>query len=249
MDSKQKLVQRLINAQLNSKRGDEKNYDIFDCRKTLEPPLDKFAQETYCVYFYYIRIDKNGKVRADHYFYVDGPLSNWKKWKPICIEDLPDLIYKLALNARPRTKYKNPRKMKTNSLEGIEWEYKSYIAIFFDEANWSFYHRKSPKDPSTKAAITVNVSEGGTANHTFFDAKEVELRMPKGSHGKTDKRTAIFFVNHMKANAQGDDLGEVSETFKFDMYFSAKWVNAKARALTVIFDPDGTNLGPPLPPP
>jgi hypothetical protein len=53
----------------------------------------------------------------------------------------------------------------------------------------------------------------------------------------------------MKANEAGADLqaGD-AQYYQFKMFFDVAFADGQP-ALTVIFDPDGTNLGPPLGPP
>jgi hypothetical protein len=216
------------------------NHDVYDKRLIATPPTPGFDQDPQCIFFYYVRIDGNGMVRADHYFYCERQTGGG--CSPIPHADVPGILYNLALNARPSTTVKNPPKLPDNSFERIEWKHKSYMAIFFDEANWAF-HRRNGGKPS----VAFNTDGGATPNHSFFDAADVELDMPNRRTGGTDKRSAIYLVNHMKGE-DGQDLGAVREVYKFDMFLEAKYAESQAPAMTVIFDPGGTNQGPPQPP-
>lgn len=236
-------VERIIDSHL-SFSGSTANYDVYESRYTAHPKTPGFEKTPHCVYFYYVRIDRSGKVRVDHYLYAEGPLKDPTKWPPIPYKDMPDIVYKLALNGRPGVRCKDPPKLDTHNFDDIPWKRKSYIAIFIDEGNWSFHRRQAGK-PSVAFD-----PDWGTPNHSFFDALDLVFDMPNKYTKGTDKRSAIFFINHMKRNAKGDDLLKwESQPFKFDMWLAAVFAETSQRGMTANFDPGGTNLGPPLPPP
>ena len=79
---------------------------------------------------------------------------------------------------------------------------------------------------------------------------DFELDMPIAGGPATDKRSAIVFVNHMKGDDDGNDLGDrVKQPFQFEMYLDVAFASGTAVPMTVIFDPDGTNMGPAQSPP
>lgn len=215
------------------------NHDIYDKRLTKLPdPTPGYDYVPRCIYFYYVRFDKNGKVRVDHYFW---PTTKPKNWKPILHHTLPARIYELAINARPIRKSapreKDPPRLKTQNFDPIPWVRKSYIAIFIDEANWRFASREDGR-----SSVVFNTDEG-CANHSFFDAADCVLDMPVD--GKpSDKRSALYFINHMKG-LDGYDLGEEPEQFKFNLNMTANFVNSSKSGARLQFDPGGTNQGPP----
>lgn len=214
------------------------NHDIYDKRLTLSPPRVGFDRVPRCIYFYYVRIDWDGKVRVDHYLYVARNAAGESIEIPY--DDVPDLVFQLAKNGRTPT---NPPKLSTSNFDDIPWEHWSYVAIFFDEANWAFHKRSDGK-----AAVVFDPTLG-TPNHSFFDATDLVLDMPNQRTGGVDQRSAIFFVNHMKLNADGDDLPAApAQKFKFDMWLDAKFSNASKTGMVVNFDPGGTNQGPPTNP-
>lgn len=241
-ETKESLVYELISKQLRS----EQNQDVYDKRLTATKPPPGFDYVPRCIYFYYVRIDGNGKICADHYFYPNGPLDKPNKWQPLPYADVADpegIVKRLALNARPSTRRKQPRKARVDSFSGVRWTRRGYIVIFFDEASWAF-HRRSGGKPS----VAFNVSEGHTPNQSFFDATDLVLDMPVRRTGRTDKRSAIMFVNHMRDGEDGGELGRngpKEQSYKFDMYLMVQYANSDAPAMTVIFDPGGTNQGPP----
>jgi hypothetical protein len=227
----------------------ETNWDIYQHRLT-EPDPSKYPEyrKTPCsMYFYYVRVDWDGGLVADHYFYANGDEADPSTWQPILFDrqGLTDIVTKLARNARPSGGYLNPPRLSENHFKGIKWRYKSYIAIFLDEALWSFR-----KQGSGDAAVTFVVDEGtkkGTPNHSFFDGIDLSIR-PSGPTG--DERSAIVFVNHMKGDDSGRDLGDKeNQHFIFKMIFDVKFSTGQDAPMIVIFDPGGDNEGPPLPPP
>jgi hypothetical protein len=90
-------------------------------------------------------------------------------------------------------------------------------------------------------------------NHTFFDALDVPVTMPirnpRPGEAIEDERSAVVFINHLKADDIGNDLGAgAGQFFQFKMFFSVKFADG-TDGMTVVLDPGGTNMGPPLPPP
>ena len=222
------------------------NHDIYEPRLThKDGPVPGFDYVPYCIYFYYVRVDNSGKLTIDHYFDCDGPPHDDSQWRPIPYDEVPARIYRLALNGRPSMVAKNPPMLPDHNFDNIEWKRKSYIAFFFDEANWHFHTYGS-----SRSALAFKVGAGLQPNHSFFDAKDVTLDMPNLRTGGTDQRSAIFFVNHMKMNEAGDDIEppEPNQRFEFEMFLKVKFAAASANTLTVIFDPTGTNQSPPVEP-
>lgn len=217
------------------------NSDIYDKRLTAAYPWEPFKYVPYSLYFYYVRLDGNGRLRVDHYFYVDGPPEDPVEWKPIPPERVAAIVVELAANARAGGA--NPPPSGSN-FQDIVWTRKSHLAILIDEEGWALQRRA---DGGT--AIAFNTRKGGTPNHSFFDARDLEVGIPDGSGG-TDTRSAIALINHMKRNADGDDLlaGE-AQSFMFDVYVELSYSGAAASAVTIIIDPDGNNMGPPIGPP
>ncbi|HYI47887.1 MAG TPA: hypothetical protein VEX35_05415 [Allosphingosinicella sp.] len=238
------------------------NHDIYEKRLT-EPDPQKwktYRETPYSMYFYYVRINADGRLVVDHYFYVTGHPDVPATWSKIPYNKtgLTTLVGTLARNARPIReevpRVRDPVRLRKGNFNKGKWIHKSYIAIFFDEANWSL--RKKPTDGS-ESAIAFIVKEGnkvGLPNYTFFDAMDLEVEMPisytRPDGSTTDKRSAIVFVNHMKRDEEGNDLikGDIQD-FVFKMILN---VNAEATddpPTVVIIDPGGSNEGPPIPPP
>ncbi len=233
----------LYNDWIESQLRGERNKDVYEARLTAVPPKDGFDRVPCCIYFYYVRIDRIGTVRADHYFYPNGPAESPDQWQPIPyaqMENPEGIVKELALNARPSGAHNY--RIDSNSFHDVVWKHRSYVVIFFDERNWSF-HRRNNGLPS----VAFNVSAGRSPNRSFFDAKDLVIEMPirrRGQPDTSDQRTAIFMVNHLKDDDDSDLRPLKERKYKFDMYLQAKYANSDAPAMTVIFDPDGTNQGP-----
>ena len=258
------FIERFIAHQLAPPITGEINHDVYE--KRLGKKNYKYMPR--CIYFYYVRMDRDGKLRVDHYFYVKGKYddpvnpTHPETWKQIKPHEIPCIIQELAMNARPgKGKKKDPPKLPDEqNFNRIKWKRKSYIAIFVDEANWVLH--KSAKLPAvvfntdnpTKDPVKEN--ERGKRiceNHTFFDADDLDIKMPvrdkDGNIVGSDTRTAVYFINHMKKNDAGDDLeaGDPDE-FKFNIFFDVKFAEGYDAPMTVIFDPGSENQGPPLKP-
>jgi hypothetical protein len=217
------------------------NSDIYDKRLTAAYPWEPFKYVPYSLYFYYVRLDGGGRLRVDHYFYVDGPPDQPAEWKPIPPDRVAAITAELAANARAGGS--NPPPFGSN-FQDIVWIRKSHVVILIDEEGWALQRRA---DGGT--AIAFNTHKGSTPNHSFFDARDLEVGISNGG-GAADTRGAIALINHMKRNADGEDLLEgEAQPFMFDVYGKVSYSGAATSAVTIILDPDGTNMGPPIGPP
>lgn len=225
-----------------------------------------YTDPPHCIYFYYIRVDTDGRLVVDHYFYPnvdpgDDP-ADPANWKPIPHDEaaLKAIITRLAVNARPLgnpPRTRDPARDPIGHFTQVEWTHKSYIVFFIDEVNWRCHERLNGD-----AVIFIEKagSQDWKPNWTFFDALQFDIDMPKRTGG-TDQRTAIAFINHMKADDAGRDIGEDAagnplpgpwpmerQKFQFLICLEVLFDNGSSH-MTVILDPGGTNLGPPVPPP
>lgn len=211
-----------------------------------------FTDVPRCMFFYYVRVNTDGTLEVSHYFYPNGDPEDSRTWKPIDHDRdaLTTLVRNLARNARPGAPQpKNPPQIGKN-FEDIAWDRKSYIAIFFDEHNWKFHKFSSggTEDPAVVFITEKKNGKTGTANHSFFDAMDLDINMSLFDYEPADVRSAIAFINHMKGDEDGNDIGAEQQFFQFKMFLDVNFASG-AKALTVIIDPDGNNLGPPNPPP
>ncbi len=216
---------------------------IYD-QRLLDSTFPNHQYVPHCIYFFYIRVNGNGALKVDHYFYFKGPPDDPMKWEKLEYNDVINvegIIKQLALNARP-SGVKNPAPLPDHNFANIILRRKSYVVFFLDEANWAFH-----KQSGGRFAMAFNEGKSGNQpNHSFFDGHDLEIQMPIFGTQDEDTRTGVLLVNHMKSDAVGTDLvmGEEPE-FAFDMYFDVEFADPSSQRLTVIFDPGGTNQGPP----
>jgi len=202
-----------------------------------------------CLYFYYMKVTENGGLDVRHYFYPGGDHSARDNpstpngWDPIPNNNiaLAPILRKLIDNARQPLGQDTAYPRIGTGFSAIEWFRKSYVALFIDEENWALH-----SDSNGRAALlfVTNDSRNPTPNHSFFDGRDVIIPMPGGP-----PLSAYTCINHMKRDIYGEDLrtGD-DQLYVFKLYFDVKFTTGEP-PMTVIFDPDGNNLGPPLPPP
>ncbi len=235
-------VEQLIAASIAATPGT--NPSIYD-RRLGDPQFPAFQAEPHCIYFFYIRFNENGALKVDHYLYFEGPENDPSQWAKIPYDQVDAKVEYLARNARPLGAG-NPAPLPDHNFENVVFNRKCYVAYFLDEANWSYHSRAVAEN---RYGVVYNQAKaGGAPNTSFFDAKDVSFAMTSTS-GIETIRTGVVLINHMKDD-RGQDLGAAAQQkFAFDMYFDVQFVDPSDSRLVVVFDPDGTNLGPPLPPP
>src|SRR4051812_45352396 len=92
--------------EISSSQGEE-NHSIYDKRLTEPDPkkYPEFRLTPHSMYFYYVRVNSDGRLAIDHYFYVTGHPDVPITWAQIPYNEqgLTALVTKLAINARPVT--------------------------------------------------------------------------------------------------------------------------------------------------
>ncbi len=215
------------------------NHDVYlDRLKSSDPKYQPFKKTPCSIYFYYIKFGEYGVPDIRHYEeFAATPFDYYT--------DMPDKIKELAKSARDET-----GEVKGTNFENITWDRKGYIVIFMDSPDWELM------PTSNGGAVIFRPDKGSTPNHSFFDGMNIQVIMPPLGHGDDGRRTAIYFINHMKKSEFGDDLGikqdgskEVQfEYYAFDVCFQVKGQGGSLPTVFII-DPGGMNLGPPVPPP
>jgi len=226
------------------------NFPVHDKRLGLPYNFPDHQATPRSLYFYYFRLNSNGGLVVRHYFYPGGdhtaknnPLhpNDWADI-PNTKEELVPILQKLIANARAEG---DVYPLIGNDFLEIRWYRKSYIALFIDEANWSLHKVADTGQPAVLFITEPKGGKKGTPNHTFFDGMDLDIPMDQGPD-----RSAFVCINHMKMDPDGTDLNYAGspEYYQFKMFFRVKFT-CGGEPITVIFDPDGNNLGPPIPPP
>lgn len=234
---------QLLRERAAALSGNEYNEDVY--KKRLKAGETGYRYIPRIIYFYYVALDPQGALKVAHYWDVIGNRADPRTWDPIDYAALPDRLRALGVNARRELAAQNPAPDGYN-FSDIKWERISYVAFLFDEPRWKF-HRNDDDISPVIFSTRIKGGKRGTKNHTFFDATDYDLPMPLESGTGTDSRSAIAFINHMK----GDEFGNKVDTkqyFHFNLYLKVSFAGGTEAPLTVIFDPGGTNLGPPLEP-
>ncbi|HYI63463.1 MAG TPA: hypothetical protein VEW71_01110 [Allosphingosinicella sp.] len=227
--------------------------------------LENYTDVPCCIYFYYVRINSNGRLFVTHHFFPGGDPNDHGNppsgtdWHAIARNPslLTPILEMLAQDARPLGAGQFPPI--GTDFQNVKWCRKSYLAFFIDEASWTLRSTNGVRFPIDKDGVP------GTPNHSFYDALPLPLTMPirrplpGGPY--TDERSALVCINHMKADVAGRDIGRDAngnplpgpwpteqQLFHFEMVFDVLFENG-TRGMMVILDPDGTNMGPPVPPP
>lgn len=197
--------------------------NVLDVRAT----RNNFRKIPYCIYFYYIGPARDGT--DDHYvrhYYKE------REFEPIRYEEIEEIIRDLALNARRPEGEQNPQPNGSN-LDNLKWYRKSYLAFIIDRTD-EYLSLDNP--------LIVDQKYTGKKNYSFFDGWAKEVDLSPGRNG-SQMRTATCFINHMKTNWQGSDLGDAED------YIPSKLNILRQRGDKYYPDSGGTNMGPPMPPP
>lgn len=238
------LIDILSNYERETRMADrskeEISEDIYD--EKLKKGTSGYNSPPYYIYFYYVALNSSGAIQIRHYWQVDGDRDDEETWKPISFEDAKKITRQLAINARKDIANQDPKPDGYN-FENIVWVRRSYMVMVFDEPYWSFFKKKSENSPII-FTTRIKGKNRGTKNHTFFDAEDFILALPPVSSSDTGERTGLIFVNHMKGDEFGNKLMS-KQYFQFNMFFEVKLSDNSSAPLTVIFDPGGTNQGPP----
>jgi hypothetical protein len=204
------------------------HHDAYEA-KLGQPNFDK---KPHTMYFYYLDWLDNGLLDVRHYKHFNGDL-------PIEAADLPRLLHILARNAIDGG---SAPPSAGRFFEDIEWDTKSYIAFMMRSDLWKL-----------RKGVAIAFDPGRRKNQSFFDAQDFDIDISAAGNG-SEVASAVCCVDHLKRTDAGDDLGtdaaghpgpKEKQTFKFSLAFDISYMPGKV----ITIDPDGTNVGPPLPPP
>jgi hypothetical protein len=195
------------------------------------------------VYFFYARINEDGRIVVNHYLYSNGA-------EAIESSSLPQIIHEMAVNARPSGQDDPRFVLIGKNFENVKFDRISYVVFFLDEQHWKFQ-----LNAAGQPVIKFLKEKDGTPraeNWSFSDLTRHPLAMPiRNRPGETSVRDAASLVNHMR-DADGELLGDGPPLqYGWDIWTRAAFADAEDGdpGIIVIFDPGGNNQGPPQPPP
>jgi hypothetical protein len=194
-------------------------------RKIYEPKFGyAYRKKPTSLNFYYIVVNDNHTYNVKGYFYDQLLTIEGNHLKKI----LPYLIQNADTGAGVPPDY-------TETLNSIEWARKSHIVIVIKSSKYEIDDRNP---------IVFYRSGWSEQNPCFFDGKDLHADELANS---VNNLSGIRFVNHMKSEEDGPDLGHQNYEFKVRVF-----LRPRDRSIA---DDDwyisgaGTNLGPPVPPP
>jgi hypothetical protein len=212
------------------------NHDPFDERQG----TNGFKLLPHCIYFYYWSWGAGGLPDVRHY------IASYDE--PIEPGDLDGHARHLCLNARAGN---DPwfQREPVGSFQGIEWKRISYLVFAMDSPSWRFLAHSKHGKP-----LLFDSQGGGKEdNHSFFDGRELEIDVSPTGNG-AEKISGVSCINHIKRSENADILGTKPngdpgpvehQYYKFSLAFTV----SKLTDVVITVDPDGTNTGPPTPPP
>ena len=226
----------IVIDQLINKIVTATNHNIYEQKRYSNDP--KFEMIPHVIYYYHIDFTPAHEPRITRYVHDNGT-------RPIPYDQVEKYITDLAHNHRGGG---TVLQSDGQGLSGRPWQRKSYIVLLMDSQAWRFV----PCGPTNNNAAVVCVPGGiYSENQTFFDGGDATIDMTGA--GK-EFCTAVYFVNHMKKNEQGDDieyepdgLTPQRQNFKFTFWYYVR--DATGAYDLHSYDPTGTNLGPPAAPP
>ncbi|MDP5280807.1 hypothetical protein Q9Q95_17915 [Sphingomonas sp. DG1-23] len=223
-------------------------------RLTIEPPVvhpESFtdfaaAKDVLHIAFFYMRINTNGAFVAERFFH------RGTAGQPISPETNPDIPGSLGWYARDMAGYGRIDEPDRDGryehlgygLSGFQFPRRySYIVFYMDDVHWPYL-----EDPSGMPIVPFHAEKNGKqyAKHDFAFTKPSKFKIAMTSGGRVTEREALVMINCMR-KANGDPFGQDDrEEYCFDLVMRVRYAGS-TDGLTVIIDPTGENLGPPIP--
>jgi hypothetical protein len=241
------LTELIKKQDLAAELNGEVNHPVRSDRMGKPGQYPKHQKVPRCIYFYYVRYIPDVGLDVRHYFYPGGPHDDRANppqgttWRPIpntragLEQPLKDLIANARVdgNAFPRV---------GQDFQNIKWYRKSYIAVFIDDEAWKLH--RHPLTGKDAIVFLTDAARGpaGAANYSFFDAEVLDLTVG----GR--QRPVFVCINHMTTDDAGTDVA-TSQHFVFEVLLRADFKGVATAPITIILDPDGNNMGPPIGPP
>ncbi len=213
------------------------NSNVYDKRLSLSANYKKVPQS---IYLYYVTFGDDGLPVIEHHFHDHNADINE--------QNITSIISKVITDSNTGA---GPAPT-GGDFFGIEWSRVSYLAFVVDSDHWRMWKYFNEQENREEIGLNFNFTQASTANHSFYDA--VNLSVPiTNKKGVAVTRDAIAFINHLKADSMGRELGAgkpqdqlpEKQFFAFDLYMVVGKDPTKVPSSMFIIDPGGENMGPP----
>jgi hypothetical protein len=204
----------------------------------LKKNVPNFNQTPSYIYLYVIGFGNDGQLQVTQTLYHEAgdAIDTPKLRTPIPFSAVPSRVESI-MNANLPQNAKTASFGRNFQNDTGHWDRVSYLAFVIDHTNWRFCDDKGGSPPP---AVFTEKGQNGK-NHTFYDGEISTI-----GNG-INARSLFYCVNHARNKKQAK-LGQGErEDFKYDLYTKFSFGNG-ADDIILIFDPGGTNLGPPKDP-
>lgn len=224
---------------LDTTANGKPSHKITEKKLTAKPPLAKFDTTPSYIYFYKIGFNSTGQLGVTQTLYheafnsSDAPADR----RPIAHADVPSKISWMQSGRIPPNQLAKEESFGRNfKNDNPHWNRVSYLAFLIDHPNWTFC------DTDELPPAVFEEKRTGGSNHTYSDGQVISIVTSNGP------RSLFYCVNHLRKRDQQHpaDIDD-RENFKYDLFTQFNFPGG-SDPIVLIFDPGGTNLGPPLPP-
>jgi hypothetical protein len=205
------------------------------------------GRDVYHIFFIYMRFNSDGAFIAEQIFH-EGVVG--KNIIPDTNTDNPD---SLGWYAKDMATYSREEKPNRNGryahwgdgLEDTKFPPRySYVVLYMDDIYWPYL-----EDVHGYPVVPFHEEKEGKNyykhNKAFTQATKFKIPMTN-SNNVTTYREAVVMINRMRNKNDVDLPSAHKETYCFDLRMRVRYAGS-TKGLTIIIDPTGENLGPPIP--
>lgn len=202
----------------------------------------------YSVFFLYMKINSDGSFTSDNYFFDGQQEPIDPSHDPSVENSLGYYVKDMAEHARTRNNADSRYSYLGSGLHGFQFPPRfSYCAFFMDNQHWHFMLNEKG-EPIIKFHEEKNGKKYNKHRCAFKDIQLVTVDLASIENKDDEPRQAAVMINRM-CNDKNEWLAKgEKEQYEFDLWMAVDYTNGNGR-LTIVIDPGGDNLGPPVPPP
>jgi len=193
----------------------------------------------YHVYLFYIRVQDDGSLVSDSYFYYSpDPVPIRKGGGAGSLE-----WYVQDMVAYAKNPVGGKYQAEAKRLSGFRFPpYRAYAVFVMDEPYWKYL-----ADPNNDPIVNFYDNKLGRSynKHRFAFTKPELIEVDIAGSGP---RQAVVMVNRMSNKDDKPIDGGKTEKYCFDFWMRVNY-SGSSDGLTIIIDPAGENMGPPGKPP